>query len=82
MGSQGVVMPVMPLDYPHWMITRGKTGFRVVPDHLALNAATSSPTMSLITSSARAALADPHCRAAMKEDYGALINNGTWELVP
>jgi hypothetical protein len=64
------------------MITRGKTVFRVVPDHLVLTAATSSPTPSPIPSSARAALVDPHWRAAMEEDYGALISNGTWELVP
>jgi hypothetical protein len=63
------------------MITRGKTGFRVVPDRLVLTVATSSPTRSLIPSSARAAFADPHWRATMEEEYGALINNGTWELV-
>jgi hypothetical protein len=64
------------------MITQGKTGFRVVPDRLVLTAVTSSPTPSPIPSSARAALTDPHWRAAMEEEYGALISNGTWELVP
>jgi hypothetical protein len=64
------------------MITRGKSGFRVVPDRLVLIAMTSSPTSSSIASSARAALVDPHWRAAMEEEYGALISNGTWELVP
>jgi hypothetical protein len=64
------------------MITRGKTGFRVVPDRLVLTATTSSPTPSPIPSSARAALADPHWHAAMEEEYEALISNGTWELVP
>jgi hypothetical protein len=29
-GDQGVVVPVMPLENPHRMITQGKTGFRVV----------------------------------------------------
>jgi hypothetical protein len=76
-GGQGVVVPVTPLDNPHQMITRGKTGFRVVPNHLVLTAATSSPTSSPIPSSARAALADPHWRAAMEEEYGALISNGS-----
>jgi hypothetical protein len=62
------------------MITRGKTGFRVVLDHLVLTVVTSSPTPSPIPSSARAALADPHWRAAMEDEYGALISNGIWEL--
>jgi hypothetical protein len=64
------------------MIPRGKTGFKVVPDCLVLTAATSSPTPSPIPSSTRAMLADPHWRAAMEDEYGALISNGTWELVP
>jgi hypothetical protein len=64
------------------MITWAKTGFRVVPDRLVLTAMTSSLTPSPIPSSARAALADPYWRAAMEEEYGALISNGTWELVP
>jgi hypothetical protein len=81
-SGQGVVAPVTPPDNPHWMITQGKTGFRVVPDRLVLTAVTSSPTPSPIPSSARAALTDPHWRAAMEEEYGALISNGTWELVP
>jgi hypothetical protein len=64
------------------MITLGKTDFRVVPAHLALTAVTSSLTPSPIPSSARAVLADRHWRAAMEEEYRALISNGTWELVP
>jgi hypothetical protein len=64
------------------MITRGKTGFWVVTDRVVLTAATSSPTPSLIPSFARAELVDPHWRAAMEEEYDALISNGTWELVP
>jgi hypothetical protein len=75
-----VVVPHAP-ENTHWMITRGKSGFRVVPDRLVLTATTSSPTPSPIPSSARAALADPHWRAAMEEEYRALISNGTWELV-
>jgi hypothetical protein len=64
------------------MITRGKTGFGVVHDRLVLTAATSSPTLSPLPSSAHVALIDPHWRAAMEEEYGALISNGTCELVP
>jgi hypothetical protein len=81
-GGPGVVVPVTPLENPHRMITRGKSGFRVVPDRLVLTVATSSLTPSPIPSSARAALIDPHWRADMVEEYGALISNGTWELVP
>jgi hypothetical protein len=77
-----MVVPVTPLDNPHQMITQGKTGFRVVPARLALTAATSSPTSSPIPSSAHVALVDPHWRVAMEEEYGALISNRTWELVP
>jgi hypothetical protein len=29
-GGQGVVVPLTPPDNSHWMITQGKTGFRVV----------------------------------------------------
>jgi hypothetical protein len=77
-----MVVPVTPLDNPHQMITWGKTGFKVVPDHLVLTAVTSSPTPSPIPSSAHATLTDPHWCAAMEEEYGALISNGTWELIP
>jgi hypothetical protein len=77
MHGQGVVVPVTPIENSHRMITRGKTGFRVVLDRLVLNVATPSPTSSLIPSSAHAALADPHWLAAMEEEYGALISNGT-----
>jgi hypothetical protein len=81
-GGQGVVMPITPPENPHRMITRGRTSFRVVPDRLVLTAMASSLTLSPIPSSTRAALAGPHRRAAMEEEYGALISNGTWELVP
>jgi hypothetical protein len=80
-GGQGVVVPVTPLENPHQMITWGKTGFRVVTDRLVLTVVTSSPTPPLIPFSARVALVDPHWRVAMEEEYGALINNRTWELV-
>jgi hypothetical protein len=80
--GQGMVVSVTPLHNPHRMITRGKTGFKVVPGRLVLTVETSSPALSLIPSSASAALVDPHWRAAMEDEYGALINNGTWELVP
>jgi hypothetical protein len=58
-GGQGEVVPITPPDNPHRMITRGKTGFGVVPDRLVLTVVTSSPTPSPIPS-ARVALVDPH----------------------
>jgi hypothetical protein len=81
-GGTGMVVPVTPPDNPHWMITRGKTGFKVVPNRLVLTVVTSSTTLSPIPSPALAALANPCWRAAMEEDYGALISIGTCELVP
>jgi hypothetical protein len=38
-------------------------------------------TPSPIPSSVRAALTDPNWRAAMGDEYGALMSNRTWELV-
>jgi hypothetical protein len=73
----GVVVHVTPPDNPHRMITRGSIEFKVVPNRLVLTAVTSSPTSSPIPSFARVALADPHWRAAMEDEYGGLISNGT-----
>jgi len=72
-----MVVPVTPSENPHRMVTRAKDGFRVLPDQLILAAMTTSPTPSPIPSSVRAALADPNWRAAMKDEYGALMSNGT-----
>jgi hypothetical protein len=71
----------MPTDNPYRMITWGKTGFKVVPNHLVLTTVTSLPTPSPIPSSAHDALTDPHWRTTMEDEYGALISNETWELV-
>jgi hypothetical protein len=81
-GGQGVVVPVTPSENPHRMVTRAKNGFRVLPDRLILAAMTTSSTPSPIPSSVRAALTDPNWRAAMEDEYGALMSNGTWDLVP
>jgi hypothetical protein len=72
-----VVVPVTPPENPHWMVTRAKHGFRVLPDRLILVGTTTSPTPSPIPSSIRAALVDPSWHA-----NGALMSNGTWDLVP
>jgi hypothetical protein len=71
------VVPVKPIENPHRMITRGKIGFRVVPDRLILTATTSSLTLSPILTSAHAPLTDSNWRAAMEDEYRALMSNGT-----
>jgi hypothetical protein len=48
----------------------------------ALTATACEPGISLVPSSVRAALADPHWRRAMDEEYTALLVNQTWDLVP
>jgi hypothetical protein len=63
------------------MVTRAREGFRVLPDRLVLTASTSPSTPSPTLTSVRAALADPNWRVAMEDEYGALMSNGTWELV-
>ncbi|RLN35381.1 uncharacterized protein C2845_PM03G15270 [Panicum miliaceum] len=39
-------------------------------------------SLSLVPRSFRAALADPNWRAAMEEEYSALLQNNTWDLGP
>jgi hypothetical protein len=72
---------VTPPVNPHRMVTRAKAGFRVIPDHVVLAASTSPLTPSPIPTSVRAALGDPNWRTTMEDEYGALMSNGTWELV-
>ena len=57
------------------MATRGKSGFRQP-------AAYTATVLSPVPKSYRSALADPNWRAAMEEEYGALLSNNTWDLVP
>jgi hypothetical protein len=59
------------------MVTQAKTGFRVVSNRLILTATTSSLTPSPILTFIRAALTDPNWRAAMEDEYEALMSNGT-----
>jgi hypothetical protein len=54
----------------------------VLPDRLILVATTTSLTPLLTPSSVRATLADPNWRAAMEDEYGPLMSNGTWDLIP
>jgi hypothetical protein len=64
------------------MVTRAKDSFQLHRDQLTLVATTSSSPTSTILTSVYAALADLNWRVAMEEEYGALMSNGTWELVP
>jgi hypothetical protein len=48
----------------------------------ALFATEVEPRLSSIPTSVREALADPNWRRAMEEEYGALLANPTWDLVP
>jgi hypothetical protein len=75
------VVPVTPPVSPHRMVTRAEAGFRVLHDRLVLAASTSLSTPSPIPTSLRVALAEPNWRATMEDEYGALMSNGTWELV-
>lgn len=60
------------------MTTRGKHGIRKAPDRLNLHV----DTLSSLPRMYRAALADPHWRSAMEEEFSALLATCTWELVP
>jgi hypothetical protein len=67
------MLPVTPPVNPHRMVTRTKDDFRMATQPFTFTAS----TPSLILSSVRAALADPNWRAAMEDEYGALMSNGT-----
>jgi len=58
------------------MVTRQASRLR------ALTAAACETGVSPVPSSVRDALADPHWRRAMEEEYAALLANQTWDLVP
>jgi hypothetical protein len=62
------------------MLTRAKHGIFKPVDKLNLSAVHSS--ISPIPKTYRTALHDPHWRAAMSEEYSALLENHTWSLVP
>jgi hypothetical protein len=64
----------------HPMVTRRAAGVLRPVDRLILAADTSStpPDASPVPSSVRTALADPHWRRAMEEEYVARLANHTW----
>jgi hypothetical protein len=62
--------------------TRSQTGSLLPPiQWYGFTAATSS-LASALPGSTRVALADANWRAAMTDEYKALVDNGTWRLVP
>jgi len=69
-------VPIPPVANTHGMATRGKIGYR--QPRLALHAAALSP----LPRSCRDALADPHWRQAMEDEFAALTDNHTWDLIP
>jgi hypothetical protein len=72
------------LEHVHPMVTRRAAGVLCPVDRLILAADMSStpPDASPVPSSVRTALADPHWRRAMEDEYAALLANHTWDLVP
>jgi hypothetical protein len=62
------------------MVTRCATGVLRPVDRLVLMAE-APPDASLVPSSVRVALADPHWRRAT-EEYMTMLANHTWNLVP
>ena len=61
------------------MVTRRAAG---VLRPAALSATEGDQRISPVPSSVHDALADPHWRRAMEEEYAALLANQTWDLVP
>jgi hypothetical protein len=64
------------------MVTCRATGVTKLVDRLQLSIVTTPPTLSLVLTSVRSALADLHWRRAMDVEYEALLSNNTWNLVP
>jgi hypothetical protein len=68
----------------HPMVTRRVAGALRPVDRLILvtDTTTTPSDASTVPSTVRTALADPHWRWAMEEEYAALLANHTWDLVP
>jgi hypothetical protein len=67
------------LGHVHPMVTRRSAGVLWPVDRLILasDMTTAPPDASLVSSSVRTALANPHWRRAMEEEYAALLANHT-----
>jgi len=66
---------------PPVLETRSQTGSLPPPMQRYGFTASSSNLASPLPGNTRAALADANWRAAMTEEYKALVDNGTWRLV-
>ncbi|BAF23229.2 Os08g0236200 [Oryza sativa Japonica Group] len=64
----------------HTMVTRSQTGHLRPIQRFTYTA--THDAVSPVPSNYRSALADPNWRAAMADEYKALIDNNTWRLVP
>ncbi|KAK1648574.1 hypothetical protein QYE76_066379 [Lolium multiflorum] len=73
--------PPPPADNIHPMTTRAKRGIHVPPRE-RLNLSAIETAISPIPKTYRTALHDPHWRAAMTDEFNALMQNRTWTLVP
>ena len=63
----------------HRMRTRAKSGFHQPQDRLNLH---TSVSLTSLPKNYKTALLDPNWAAAMQEEYNALLQNNTWQLVP
>ena len=76
--------PVLQQFEPRRPLTRTQSG--AIPPvryvGLSTTATTTLMTVSPIPANYCSGLSDPNWRAAMAEEYQALIDNGTWQLVP
>ncbi|XP_062233007.1 uncharacterized mitochondrial protein AtMg00820-like [Phragmites australis] len=76
--SKEVAISIPPVANQHQMVTRGKTGFRFLVNHMNLHAS----TLSSIPKMYRGALSDPNWRVTMTKEFEALQANITWDLIP
>ena len=78
--------PPVPPPAPSRPVTRSQTGSLKPVDRFGFLAPSThvaaTLTISPIPGNYRSALADPQWRAAMADEYQALIDNDTWLLVP
>lgn len=78
------LQPIKPTISTYPMLTRSKLGIYKTKTYLA--SLLKSPTTPVYTSSIpktfSQSLSSPQWKQAMAEDYTALVNNNTWELVP